>query len=96
MYVLGPKKLVIQWNKVRAESTVRSWVPAGPWDQGLGTWIVTGLLSSALPTKQLKAERKFSQEAPRLESRNAWGQGGCGLTRTSERSGTPSAVGRRQ
>ncbi|CAI9162709.1 unnamed protein product [Rangifer tarandus platyrhynchus] len=43
MYVLGAKKLVIQWNKVRAEITVRSGVPAGPWDQGLRTWIVRGL-----------------------------------------------------
>lgn len=68
MYVLGPKNLVIQWNKVRAEITVRSWVPAGPWDQGLGTWIVMGLAPLRSAHQRVEGG-KFSQEVPRLESR---------------------------
>ena len=47
-----------------------------------------------LPTEELRAGRESSLSTrPGRGSRDPWGKWGCGLTRPSERSGTPSAVG---
>lgn len=76
MYVLGPKNLVIQWNKVRAEITVRSWVPAGPWDQGLGTWIVMGLAPLRSAHQRVEGGEKVLPGSAQAGEPNAWGKGG--------------------
>lgn len=65
---LGPQEPSDPVEQGPGGITVRSWVPAGPWDQGLGTWIVMGLAPLRSAHQRVEGG-KFSQEVPRLESR---------------------------